>query len=274
VVGAVKSLTQADIHLNTNLSLTETKMKFQHKLLVIPDIHTHYEKAERIIQKFNKTHKFIFLGDYFDQFGDTPEINSDTAHWLKVTMNSYPDWVYILGNHDLSYMPQFSLMCSGFSTQKKTAINEVLLIEDWNKLKYFHFENDHWFSHAGITKHWFQHPMREKISVDNVQRIIDDAVIKLKTGDDDNAIWAASSRRGGSSPVGSIVWHDWSELELIPEMSQVVGHSPVSRIITISDDNTKSSITNVDTSASRVYMTELLEIDENGKRKKIDTSFI
>jgi hypothetical protein len=248
---------------------------YKHKLLVIPDIHTHYQKAERIIEKFYKTHKLIFLGDYFDQFGDTPEVNADTAQWLKTTMNSYPDWIYLYGNHCVHYHPNFSIMCSGFSTKKKIAINEVLSIEDWNKLKYFHFENGYWFSHAGITKYWFQHPLKEGINIDNVQRIIDDSVEKLKIRDStDNSIWAASHKRGGISPVGSILWEDWKDLELIKGFRQVVGHTPIHRITTIEDENTKSSITNVDTSGSRVYMSELLEIDENGKRNIIDTHLI
>lgn len=248
---------------------------YEQKLLIIPDIHTHFQKAERIVSKFEKTHKFIFIGDYFDQFGDTPEINSATAKWLKDLMDYRPEWVYLYGNHDVHYNKQFSVMCSGFSSAKKIAINEVLTIEDWNKLKYFHYENGHWFSHAGITKYWFQHPMKEKLNIDNVQMIIDEAEQKLKIQDPtDNAIWAASSKRGGTSPVGSITWQDWRDLELIPEIRQVVGHTPILRIITISDDNTKSSITNVDTSASNVYMSEILEIDENGKRTIINTSFV
>jgi hypothetical protein len=249
-------------------------MKYEHKLLVIPDIHTHYQKAERIIRKFEKTHKFIFLGDYFDQFGDTPETNGDTAEWLQKTMEDHPDWMYLAGNHCVHYHPSFSIMCSGFSTHKKISINEVLTIEDWNKLKYFHFENGHWFSHAGITKYWFQHPMKDGLKIENVQKIIDESIIKLESGDYENAIWAASYRRGGSSPVGSITWQDWNDLELIPEIRQVVGHTPISRIITISDDNTKSSITNVDTSAGSVYMHQVLEIDENGKRNILDTHLI
>jgi hypothetical protein len=245
------------------------------KILVIPDIHTHFSKAERIVNKYKDTHKFVFLGDYFDQFGDTPEINSSTAHWLKTTMNEHPDWVYLHGNHDVHYHSDYSVRCSGFSTAKKTAINEVMSIEDWNKLKYFHYENGHYFSHAGITKYWFQHPMKEKLCVENIQKIIDDAAYNLKIHNpQDNAIWAASDKRGGYSPVGSITWQDWRDLELIPEIRQVVGHTPILRIITISDDTTKSSITNVDTSASNVYMSELLEVDEKGKRTIINTSFL
>jgi hypothetical protein len=244
------------------------------KLLVIGDIHTHYQKVERIISKYQKTHKFIFMGDYFDQFGDTPELNASTAQWLKNTMVEHPDWVYLYGNHDMIYHPHFSCRCSGFSSEKKIAINEVLSIEDWDKLNYFHFENGYWFSHAGLTKYWFQHPMHESINMENVQRIVDDAILKLKQGDESNAIWAASYARGGNNPVGSLTWHDWRDMELIPNFKQVVGHTPVSKIQTISDNVINSVIVNVDSSGSRVYHSEVLEIDENGNRQILNTSYV
>lgn len=249
-------------------------MKYEKKLLVIPDVHTHYAKVERIIGKYHNTHKFIFMGDYFDQFGDTPELNASTAHWLKVVMGSEPDWVYLYGNHDMIYHPHFSCMCSGFSHVKKKVINEELSIEDWNKLKYFHFENGHWFTHAGLSKYWFQHPMQEAINEENVQRIVDDAVIKLKSGDESNAVWAAGFSRGGNNVVGSLTWLDWRDMELIPNMKQVVGHTPIKKITTIADDIMRCSVTNVDTSAGSVYFHELLEIDESGNRNVINTAFI
>jgi hypothetical protein len=244
------------------------------KLLIIPDQHTHYFKLERIISKFHKTHKFIWMGDEYDQFGDTPELNSSMAKFMKDTMNEFPDWVYLYGNHTVIYHPHYSCMCSGFSNQKKTAINEVLTIEDWNKLKYFHYENGWWFSHAGITKYWFQNPMKEGITVENVQRIIDDAIVKLKVDDHNNAIWASSYTRGGTHQVGGIVWQDFRDLELIPNFKQVVGHTPIKKIRAISDNVINSTIINVDNSGSGVYFKELLEIDESGNYNKIDTSYV
>lgn len=249
-------------------------MKYEKKLLIIPDIHTHYAKAERIISKYKKTHKFIFTGDYFDNFGDTPELNASTAKFLKDVMQEHPEWVYIFGNHDVIYHPQFSCMCSGFSTNKKTAINEVLEIEDWNKLKFFHVENGHWFSHAGITKYWFQHPVKEEINIETVQAIIDESITKLTLGNYDNAIWASSYARGGIHTVGGIVWQDDSDMELIYNMHQVYGHTPIKKIRIISDNMLNASITNVDSSGSGVFLSELLEIDENGNKSKLDTAWI
>lgn len=243
------------------------------KIIVIGDIHTHYQKVERIISKYQKTHKFIFMGDYFDQFGDTPELNASTAHWLKKQMEERPDWVYLKGNHDEIYDPRTSCMCSGFSTQKKTAINEVMTIEDWDKLKYFHHEKGWWFSHAGITKYWFASPMKEGITLENVQRTIDHAITSQRVGEGNNAIWASSLTRGGRHIVGGIMWEDWRDLELIPSFKQVVGHSPLKNIQAISDNTINSIIINVDNSAV-TYHGEVLEIDEQGHHKTLDTSYI
>lgn len=242
------------------------------RLIVIGDIHTHYSKVERIISKFYKTHKFIFVGDYFDQFGDTPELNASTAFWLKTQMEERPDWVYLKGNHDEIYDPRTSCKCSGFSSQKKIAINEVLTIDDWDKLKYFHYENGWWFSHAGITKYWFTHPIKEGICIENMQRIIDDAVISQRIGKYDNAIWASSYSRGGNHLVGSILWEDWRDLQLISNLKQVVGHTPLKKIEVISDNKNSIKI-NVDNSAL-IYHSEVLEIDEKGDYNILNTSYI
>lgn len=242
-------------------------------LMIVGDIHTHYPKVDRIMNKYGKTHKFILIGDYFDQFGDTPELNESTAHWLKTKMEEHPDWVYLKGNHDEIYDPRTSCMCSGFSNQKKKAINEVMKIEDWDKLKYFHKENGWWFSHAGITKYWFLHPVKNGITEESVQTIIDHAITSQRVGEANNAIWASSFARGGNHVVGGIVWQDWKDLELIPNFKQVVGHTPLKRIQSIADNTINSIIVNVDNSAV-TYHGEVLEIDERGNHKTIDTSYI
>lgn len=242
------------------------------KLLVIGDVHLKFEKAERIASKYNKDYKIIFVGDYFDNFGDTPELNLACADWLKESM-SKPNRIHLRGNHDEIYDPRTSSMCSGFSTQKKTAINSTMTLEDWDKLKYFHFENGWWFSHAGLTKYWFQHSMKESITVDHVQKTIDDAIIKQRTGIEDNAIWAADSSRGGDNPVGSILWCDWRNLDMIPSMKQVVGHTPIKKINAITDNTINSSIINVDCSAA-TNLGEVLEIDELGHTSVIITDYV
>jgi hypothetical protein len=241
-------------------------------LLIIGDIHTKHEKAERICQYY-PDHRIIFIGDYFDQFFDSPECNADTALWLKQSLKN-PNRVHLRGNHDECYDPRVGVYCSGFSVEKKKAINEILSIDDWDCLKYFHYEYDWWFSHAGLTMDWHVHPMLEGPTTGTVQHIINDAITQQRSNSINNAIWASSYARGGSNKVGGILWEDWRDLKLISGVKQVVGHTPLDCITVIEDKDLKSININVDSSAYMVYHTEVLEIHPDGSFNVLDTAGI
>lgn len=244
------------------------------KIIVIPDIHTHYEKAERIMQKYKDTHKFVLMGDYFDQFKDTPHDNELTAEWLKRSLTD-TNRTHLIGNHDFQYFPWVKICCSGFSLEKKAAINKVLSPEDFDKLKFYHFDNKCYFSHAGLTKHWFIHPIENKFSIDYIDNKLKEAAEKVKTeGSLDNCIWASDTFRGGKHRKGGVLWNDWRNMDLIVGVKQVVGHTPIFKITTIADNITDCRITNVDTSASGIYMSEVLEISETGELNIINTSYV
>jgi hypothetical protein len=241
------------------------------KILVIPDIHTHYEKAERICRKYSD-HKIIFLGDYFDQFKDTPDDNQFTADWLKESL-SKPNRIHLRGNHDEQYDPRINVFCSGFSGNKKNAINNVLTVEDWDKLKYFHFENTWLFSHAGVNRHWFGNPMDDKINIDALQEKIENGVVLQKSGNPDNCIWASDKLRAGKHEFGGILWADWRKLDLIPNLKQCVGHTPLHRITTLTDNIINAKNINVDCSAI-TYMSEVLQVEENGNVNILITTHV
>lgn len=242
-------------------------------IIVIPDVHTNFEKVERIIKKYRKDNKFVFVGDYFDQYNDTPEENYFTAKWLKDTLDD-PNRVYLFGNHDLPYIPWAKFICSGFTLKKKEVINEVLTIDDWNKLKFFHFENRMYFSHAGLTEQWFVNPINNKLTIDYIQKQINDSVEKLKMGYLVNAIWASDKFRGGNDKKGGILWNDWRNADLIENVRQVFGHTPLQRISSISDNTNKTEIINVDCSKSGTYMSEVLQISDTGQTNVLDTSYV
>lgn len=241
------------------------------KLLIIGDVHLHYEKAERICRKF-PDHKIIFVGDYFDQFFDTPEENEWCAEWLKESLKK-PNRVHLYGNHDEHYDPRVNSVCSGFSYSKKKKINKILSVDDWDLLKYFHFENNWWISHAGICKNWFMSPIETTITVDNVQKVIDHAITLQRSDQGDNAIWAADYLRGGDNKYGSILWADWRTLEHINNINQVVGHTPRHDIEVREDVKSNSIHINVDCSAI-TKLSQVLTIDEDGKHTIVDSSLI
>jgi hypothetical protein len=240
-------------------------------LLIIGDVHLHYEKAERICRKF-KDHKIIFVGDYFDQFDDSPEENEWCAEWLKESLNK-PNRIHLIGNHDEQYDPRVNVFCSGYSVYKKDKINKVLTIKDWDALKYFHFERNWWISHAGICKNWFMSPIETTITQDSVKKVIDHAIILQRSNQPDNAIWAADYLRGGNNKYGSILWADWRTLQHIPNINQIVGHTPRHDIELKEDTKLNSIHINVDCSAI-TKLSQVLVIDEDGKPSIVNSSFI
>jgi hypothetical protein len=243
-------------------------MKYNNKLIVVGDIHLHHTKADKIIQRYEDTHKIVFVGDYFDDFNDTPQKNEETALWLK-TIVHHPSIITLRGNHDENYDPRVNTKCAGFSHDKKRAINSVLSIDDWDRLSYFHYENGWLISHAGINKHWFFDPMKNSFDMEYFQIKLEEYVKKQRIGDYDNGIWACDEARGGKSRYSGILWQDWKSIKLIENFKQIVGHSPIHRIQRISDNIVNSHIVNVDCSLGDYRLKEVLEIDENGQTKTI-----
>lgn len=123
------------------------------RLCVISDIHTRHRVAEEIITKerFN-VDKFIFLGDYFDDYEDNIEINEYTAEFLQNYLHN-DQFIFLIGNHDLHYifnLPQIRCHDS-YREDKNRAINNILTGEDWDKL-HWTYTIDNWlFSHSGIN---------------------------------------------------------------------------------------------------------------------------
>ena len=115
--------------------------------MIVPDIHNRVRLAEELIAKENPDN-IVFLGDYFDDYGDTLEDATNTALWLKESLTK-PNRVHLLGNHDLSYLnPTFA--CSGFSEGKLYAISKTKV--DLSKLKTHHWLDKKWLcTHAGLS---------------------------------------------------------------------------------------------------------------------------
>jgi hypothetical protein len=198
------------------------------KVLVIGDIHQSHQTADRYIENWNGP--IIFLGDYFDQFHDSPQDAAETALWLKNSLRQ-PNRIHLMGNHDFHYRLPFGCnnFCSGYSPDKHQAINKVLTKEDWDKVKYFHAENNCWFSHAGISYKWFSHPVHG-VTVEGINDVIAKAQIDIEgqiyNGSNFFAIWGADFYRGGRFDKGGLLWCDWRILDFFQDIVQVVGHTP------------------------------------------------
>lgn len=234
------------------------------KLLIVGDIHNRWRVLENIVNRF-PDHKIVQLGDIFDDFGDNPSEAADTARSLKKLLNT-PNYIQLFGNHDLPYCPQFKrLDCSGFTFEKYDSINNILTKEDWNKFKFYHHENGWFFSHAGLTKEWFANAITGNITTEHIDHVLKESILQYEMGAMPMAIYGADYYRGGNLTVGGLVWCDWRALSLIPNIKQVVGHTPLKNVIIFKEDISINALNvNID-----CQLNEVLEIDENGYHKII-----
>lgn len=245
------------------------------KMIVIGDVHNHIKAAEELASQYEKTHKVLFVGDYFDDFYDTPAVAKRTAIWLKESL-SKPNRIHLYGNHDLQYTPYCELgvghivsklyMCSGYTSEKDEVVKSILNIDDWSKVKLHHFEYGIHFTHAGMAKEFFEHPVKGMTN-ETILETMKDAEIKFNNREKSDIIGGAGFCRGGLNLVGGITWNDHNqEADPVKGITQVYGHTPVNDIDILEDNGG----TNIDVDCG---LSEILEISEDGLFSVIDTDF-
>ncbi len=184
--------------------------------LVVPDVHNHIAETEAQIARY-PADRVIFLGDYFDHFGDTPQTAAATAEWLKDSLHK-ADRLHLWGNHDLSYRfpnnDQFVRSGAGYTPAKQRALDSVLGPEDWAKLHLLTFVDGIALSHAGIGSPAFFSPGVSPTR-ESVERLCEQAWSDAESGVE-NPVFG---------PLG-IVWLRWWQLRPLAAFSQVVGHTP------------------------------------------------
>ena len=207
------------------------------KVLILPDLHNRQEKAEKIIATV-KPDQTIFLGDYFDDFGDNPETITDTADWFHNSVNQ-KDRVHICGNHDMHYWFKDSkfLRCSGYEQFKCIAINDFVTKDDWEKLVFFYNLDDQWLlTHAGFHPMWINpmayksdEPISSSIGA-LCRRLKAESVEAIKLFYKDKVHWFGMpgfSRSYNSPYCGGITWCDYNqEFKPIIGVHQIFGHTP------------------------------------------------
>lgn len=191
------------------------------KLLIISDIHNKYRKAEEIIRKEDPD-KILFLGDYFDDFGDTVKDADDTSRWLADSLEC-KNRTHLIGNHDLNYMTDNpKLKCTGYAPDKHEAIRNNMV--PWDKMHLFCQVDDWLCTHAGLALEFY---MQYK-DTDSVWEFLEKSKYDLKKIDDVShpaIFFQIGSSRGGTSLAGGILWCDYGEFVDIPGIKQIFGHT-------------------------------------------------
>jgi hypothetical protein len=192
------------------------------RTLIIPDIHHKTAIVDEVLAREQYDH-VVFLGDYFDDFNDTPERTHETAEWLKRHLRN-PRFTFLYGNHDLPYRfctPEVE--CSGFDIDKWQATLDVLDRADWDAVRLHAWVDGYLLSHAGWNKAFAD--ADGCITPSYIDALCAECLSELDQGRM-HPLVAAGTSRGGSAMVGGIVWQDWRELEPITGLRQIVGHTP------------------------------------------------
>jgi hypothetical protein len=206
--------------------------------LIIPDIHHKWQWAEKIISSVGAD-EIIFLGDYLDDFNDTPDMVKDTCDWLTSSVDK-PNRIHLFGNHDQSYAFQKSLRCSGHEQWKQFIVDDTLPKAVWNKLKWYHWLDNRWLlTHAGL--HRLNIPAcigalkhDRATFINEISNYLDVEIgIGLRKANNNETYWThnAGRARWGQERVGGITWCDYNvEFYPFPGLNQIVGHTPQNEV--------------------------------------------
>lgn len=197
---------------------------------IIPDLHLRWRHAQQILDSV-QADEVIFLGDFFDDFGDCPQAINEMIDWLESIINR-PNYIFLYGNHDLHYAcPQEHLRCSGYAQWKHFIIRDRLNQKFWDHFKFYHFLDDKWLlSHGGLhnlnlpSKICDLHEDRPTF-FRKVDEFLEDA--STKAFRETSWFTHAGLSRGGLHRVGGLTWCDF-EREFYPiiGLNQIVGHTP------------------------------------------------
>ena len=192
--------------------------------LIIPDIHNDFVGAETIIRHLaGRYNKIVFLGDYFDDFGDTPEIAGRVAKWIQWSIEQ-PTRIHLVGNHDLSYLcPSSFTFCPGFNHEKMRAAAHLLNQIPRDKL-FAAYETQGWLlSHAGFCPCFAGNSTTTTVDLAEWAN----GILRQLFAGGRPWLFKAGAARGGPEPVGGVTWCDWDqEFEPTPGLHQIVGHTP------------------------------------------------
>ena len=204
------------------------------KFLICGDTHLQDEVLDsaHTLYKALECDKLILMGDYMDDWGDTPEMARRHLTKLMDMLTHDENIIALIGNHDMAYVIQ--QLGYGWTAPKQRAWDETINI---SRLQVA-FQHDSWlFTHAGLTRAWAKYASNLDVNTkrsNGVQEFID------RTSFYNDEKWLADyfyrypgvfrsigPARGGFGK-GSPTWADWSELiaDPIEGRHQIVGHTP------------------------------------------------
>jgi len=143
------------------------------RTIVFSDLHqpeqSVLDEINRIIE-INRPCNVVFLGDYFDNFGDTKEDTRRMANWLVESLKD-KSRIHLIGNHDLAYFfPGTYTYCSGYSRDKNCVVLNAL--EKYiPEFRFYTWVDDILLTHGGLSQNMLCNlniKARSKRSIDSI----------------------------------------------------------------------------------------------------------
>lgn len=200
------------------------------KILIIPDVHLSFDKLHSIlVNQRDKVDKIVYLGDFFDSFASNQIMLTDYAcRYLLENILTDEKSVILASNHDVPvWFPNCPdwMKSFGWTEEKQELYNKYKLASYSGKIKFYHYEEGFVFSHAGLHKDIFCDYTGE-FSEDRLEKLCTEARIFLESGQT-HPVTRGGSRLAIWDKVGGLLWLDWNdEFEAIPNINQIVGHTP------------------------------------------------
>lgn len=221
--------------------------------LVVGDIHAKIwivNAVEKLLPKYDRV---IFLGDYEDDWGATPEMTYNVVKKLIDLKIANPRKIIcLMGNHSTSEWLGGNFRCSGFNESTHSLVKDLYKTQLDGNIPVFQIAYSHGnylFTHAGVTQHFWNdtkilirnhYPQLQDLLKINhsptvISNILNYAFLQGLNDSDDKLFrtlaQAGSARGGWGTP--SPLWTDKAELiadPLLYDTKQVVGHTPVKTI--------------------------------------------
>lgn len=213
--------------------------------LIAGDIHCKHNVYTLYIQEFKtgKYDKLIFLGDYVDDWSATPQDSLKTLEALVELKKKYLDRVILLlGNHDFSEWLSKDFRCAGFNPITHFIIKD-LINENQDLFQVAYSDGERLYTHAGLTQEFINELTKESTFLeeyspknpDEWANFLNWIYFNREDDEEANKLFKMFNYPGkvriNSNKPASLIWADLIELiEDSAPISQVVGHTPVSKI--------------------------------------------
>lgn len=224
------------------------------QLLIIPDIHTKVDLAQRIVNTHrDKVDHIVMLGDYVDDFDDNAAIMLHTLECVgkwqqdeKITL--------LCGNHEAAYMHP-RMRCRGWDEAKQWAWDLCIQLKKFDPKGFatHWYEDDLLLTHAGLAEG------RDLISQTNkLEQFIQNGIYYEELD--------YHKRDGGGNNIGSIITSRPQYNTPSRKYKQIFGHTPTRskaiEVQTYDKDDLSFWYANIDTHLNTYVIVDTSNVED------------